>query len=1120
MYRNLVRVIGLCVALDAGRVAALGLGDMKLHSAVNEPLNAEIKLLNIGNLNSSQIIVKLASSDDFQRAEVHRDFFLSSLEYTVELDKRGGPIITVETDQVVKEPYLNFLLEVKWPSGKLIREYTLLLDLPTFSSNTPSASTQQTRAAAAQPVRTIAPAINSAPTVSRGGSAASSGQSQPQAYDGETWEVKGSDTLWSIARTVRPSARVSVQQTMLALQEKNPQAFGRNNINILKTGQVLRLPTEQDVFNVQRGDANIEVARQMQAWRGDEDALPQIDARVTKRNTAPTAAKEGGTLKLSSSGSGSAIDGAVDGDSDAQEKALLNARLKEVITALEAESERNNTLSSRVDELKAELTAISGKLKLRNSQLAQLQAGGDIKDLDLGNIEEALKQDADAIDLSLGDKGDGGVSAGQGEELAKAKPPKPAKPPAKTGSAFTPEEPSFVESLMTPTNMGIGLGLLALLGGGLFFRSRRNADDADWHAGVEPSVAGEAELEAAPSHPHSVANDPESQKGARYGMAQEEGATSAEIGDPIAEAEIYVAYGRYPQAVELLERALEQEPDRVDVHAKLAEVYRASGDEAAALDQEARLARMDASGLAEANDFQSDLQHSDFDEPASLEPAPDVMEEFKQTLPEEERQLLDEDNDDVASLLLDEEGSFELDAGAELGELEAIDKLLETPSSGNAESFNSGAFDLDLDLDLDTSADEDELSALLGADSVPELDDPFLESGLDVAGDLDYVDNDVSSSLLVDENLEIGSAELDTLETIDDGSLDLSDLAEMPVEDVSAGVVDAQLDESMTAELIEAGLLDDVPSADDELSFAEDVSLDVEDSVASLDSLDFDLGASLDAGEQIEVAASVIEDAELGGGLADAAADLADVLESDDFVIDNVDLGVADLQEPQVDEVDLGDTDLSALLDVSELNVGEAESFSAEPEAFLTESESTEYTLTAEDLEIDIDSELAQLDTGLIDSLGLDDELDADSVAELPAVDVMDGLSLAEAVNDEMPVEPVGEVLDEDIGSLDDILQEAEQDMSTPVEDHEGPLGLDLSVLEEDLRDTGADADSQRASDIARLDEDETATKLDLARAYIDMGDHRSAQDMLDEVMVEGSAVDKQQARELQDKLS
>ncbi|MGI9295482.1 MAG: type IV pilus assembly protein FimV, partial [Pseudomonadales bacterium] len=260
MVRKQVQIIGLLSVMYAASIQALGLGDIKLFSALNEPLDAEIKLLNVGDLNENQILIKLASPEDFKRAGVDREFFLTNLRYEAKLDGRGAGVIKIKTKDLVREPYLNFLIETKWPTGKLVREYTLLLDLPAFSPNsepvratapvptqkpTQQTATESTALGATPAPRPKASQSKPTPTFS-----APQTPSQPQTNSNTvapsqssqsgTVTTQRNDTLWKIASKVRPVEDVTVKQTTVALQELNPNAFIKNNINLLKTGQVMR----------------------------------------------------------------------------------------------------------------------------------------------------------------------------------------------------------------------------------------------------------------------------------------------------------------------------------------------------------------------------------------------------------------------------------------------------------------------------------------------------------------------------------------------------------------------------------------------------------------------------------------------------------------------------------------------------------------------------------------------------------------------------------------------------------------------------------------------------------------------------------------------------------------
>src|SRR5690606_24737030 len=118
--KKLAKAMLALTALQAGFASALGLGNLTLNSALNQPLRAEIRLLDTGELDASQVKIQLAAPEDFQRAGVERDYFLTNLQFSVEMDGQGRGVIRINTREPVVEPYLNFILEARWPSGRML----------------------------------------------------------------------------------------------------------------------------------------------------------------------------------------------------------------------------------------------------------------------------------------------------------------------------------------------------------------------------------------------------------------------------------------------------------------------------------------------------------------------------------------------------------------------------------------------------------------------------------------------------------------------------------------------------------------------------------------------------------------------------------------------------------------------------------------------------------------------------------------------------------------------------------------------------------------------------------------------------------------------------------------
>ena len=308
MMRKWTLWLASVTLLIPGSVLALGLGDITVRSALNQPLNAEIELLSVRPGELEDIKASLASTEAFAQAGVERSFILTQLRFQVEKHKDGKPYLKVTTEQPVQEPFLNYLVEVNWASGHVLREYTVLLDPPTFKagkqgpiqapktaatkpasspfvtppaeaskSSTDTASTDTASTATANKDTTLHPASSpfvediaaagksptatppqaSSPFVSDATPAdkpvsqtASSGQASSPfstVSNPNYGPINKGQGLWSVAKGLLPDNSVSIQQMMLALLKVNPNAFVDDNINTLKANQTLRVPERSEI---------------------------------------------------------------------------------------------------------------------------------------------------------------------------------------------------------------------------------------------------------------------------------------------------------------------------------------------------------------------------------------------------------------------------------------------------------------------------------------------------------------------------------------------------------------------------------------------------------------------------------------------------------------------------------------------------------------------------------------------------------------------------------------------------------------------------------------------------------------------------------------------------------
>jgi len=237
-------------SLYAGNLLAVGLGELTVNSSLNEPLDATIQVLGLDGLTENQINVSLGSLADFQRANIARIGLIDDISLEIDVLNREEGILRLSSDEAVTEPFLNMVISMRWPNGRLMRDYTALIDLPVFFTEEPQAvplDIPETPAPAPEPEpagsqflaednEPAPPAALAAAPVTEPAPPAEPAP-RPSA-EGEV-TVESGDTLYDIAAANRPADNVSVEQTMLAIQRANPDAFIDNNINRIRVGRVL-----------------------------------------------------------------------------------------------------------------------------------------------------------------------------------------------------------------------------------------------------------------------------------------------------------------------------------------------------------------------------------------------------------------------------------------------------------------------------------------------------------------------------------------------------------------------------------------------------------------------------------------------------------------------------------------------------------------------------------------------------------------------------------------------------------------------------------------------------------------------------------------------------------------
>jgi pilus assembly protein FimV len=875
--RKLVLAIAAASALSSGMAHALGLGEVTLQSALNQPLVAEIELLEVRDLASNEVIPTLASPEAFNKAGVDRQYFLTDLKFTPVLKPNGKSVIRVTSSKPMREPYLNFLVEVLWPNGRLLREYTLLLDPPLYTpqSVTPAAARLPVAAPAPAP-RVQAPAPAPRPATAAAQPVAPAAPAAPAApvakpLEGNEYKTTANDTLWEIAQRTRAGG--SVHQAMLAIQDLNPDAFIGGNINRLKNGQVLRLPDEQQVKSRAQGEALAQVAEQNAAWREGRSVAAsarQLDA--TKRTSAaatPAKVETGDNLKLVAADSGKATAGSDKGAADSK---ALTDKLAVTQESLDSSRRENDELKGRMTDLQSQLDKLQRLIQLKDDQMAKLQADlaaqgqapavapvapvAPVVETPVAPVEpapEAAPQDSAAAPVvpAATPETDFNYSeepAAQPEAVAPVAVPEPAPVAAPEPAPVAPVAPvveapvvaepqaesSTIDDLLAnPMLLGAaGGGALLVLLIALMMLSRRNALK---EAELQESLAaedGSSDLGAGLDLPDdSFAGVSDDLDGQQSDLPNEERVT-AQTGDALGEADIYIAYGRFPQAAELLQGAINDEPQRSDLRLKLMEVYAEMGDRNGFARQDNELREIGGSA-------------AELDQIKARYPAMAVAAGAGFAAAAAAEESLD---------------TFSLD-----------DLALDEPSPKAAAGDQDDAFDLSLD-DLESELDRD-LQAAGNNASLDDLDSLSLDNDLDFSSPVEQADNK-DDDLGFDLSLaDSGDSGLDLSGDLADFSLDL----DTPAKPAAAAEDDflLSLDDEPSAAPVVAEPGFDLPSeqaggdfdlsADFDLSLNDDVpaqpssdsfAAQLDEVSAELDLLSDDLDQPADLGMPASAASS------------------------------------------------------------------------------------------------------------------------------------------------------------------------------------------------------------------------------------------------------------------------
>jgi len=539
---------------------SLGVGDIKLHSALNQKLNAEIALSLSAGEELADIKISLASPDKFDQAGIAWSSFLSKVKFEPILKANGQVVIKVTSHEAVQEPFLDFLVEVSWPKGDIFKEFTVLVDPPVVylqsAIETPTISATQPTVSA---VKTNAVVENDFSSL---------------AVDGEYGPTNRSDSLWKVAEKVNTYNDVSVEQMMMALYKANPRVFYKKNVNALMAGKSLKIPEKSEIVRLSKKQANTEFYNQMAVWEGKAIAEPeaQLASEDTKSSNQLTLVPPTEELIGSDALSADAS------DIDTLGLKTENQELQERLANLEKQFVIMQEMLAIKDQ---QLTAIQNAQIVPESQHEEQEALNvtDVNVTDPSLVQESLVTESPVITPTVTPEKNVVTEPSKQTPLPEVN--KPAVAPPVVSVTEESESSSFNYSYL-----GFGLGGLVLVGLALLLWRRRQAEEeindnsmfASSSEIILPTVEEELSVPVFDETPsYDVGTVGESSFLSEFTPSDFDVFESdqAEV-DPSSEADVYLAYGRYQQAEELMRQAIKDFPDKDDYKLKLLEIFYAS----------------------------------------------------------------------------------------------------------------------------------------------------------------------------------------------------------------------------------------------------------------------------------------------------------------------------------------------------------------------------------------------------------------------------------------------------------------------------------------------------------------------------------------------------------------
>ncbi|MDA1370102.1 MAG: hypothetical protein O2971_04985 [Proteobacteria bacterium] len=1129
MLRKSVVILAMLLCSAVTQVYALGLGTVSVESALNQPLRVRIEILQLGTTRLQDVTVQLASADDFQRFNVERVGFLSDIRFSIAATDQGN-FVTLTSSQIVREPYLNFILETRWPNGRLLSEHTILLDLPVFDDQQPSANVRQPIspvlqrpdgvAPATQPfVEPAAPAVTppaqsvvpvlepeiieqpavaplapepeeeilepevlptelaeetaeepavvesveeAAPLVEQEVAEAApepvpveapaepepvaeeiAASEEPAAAEvldePETIETSATDTLSDIALRVRPNNAVSIQQTMLALQELNPDAFTDGNINQLRSGQVLRVPSLAQIEAINPQDAIDEVARQNQ-----QSAAVDVQPLAAPATAEPAqVAEPQGQLSVVTAEPDAIDASAGASELNSEENAEFNRRIAELENQLALRQEEADRARIVREELELRMT-------LLESQIADAQEIIRLQDLQLAQLQESLAEAAAQAEAEAARAA--AITAAEAE----------AAEPVSGPSGILDDVMRILTGNTLMMLFGIGLVILLLVVLLLRRNKASKLEDESLDELAEKEFPGDAGEETGADRESALADDAalDSELDDILG-ADDAAADSAEVAQKDAlnaQVDAFIAADQPEAAAELLQSELETDPDNHELRLKLLGVVALQGD-LAAFNSHADILAAEMSPVIDRQVARLREQFADEETETAVIDTPATADtgeiEFEAPAPApkpkqaESASFLDDLGIDLDAF---DDDSFEFGEEAGKGpEESARDKEPEKKAAAvveekakDLEFEDPEAMDLTFDLGEGDSVADEAASDAVTLDELIDEEEPADDEKPAEPEELDALEFEAEVATTANKAEADQTAEKLDLETFafetDDAAADKPAEVESAEEEVKSDEADEHV---LDFDFDKAEIN---PEAKAEKEPEEE-----------LETFDFDLDANTVVDKAADEGAAIPAIEEVSFDIDEAdAEDNDDEEESRDLA-------------PSVEEVDELEGDID--FDLDEFDV-EVESATVKETA--TAAAETEVEIADDDEDFfDLDAEAAAANTGKTKEVEQEDEIDLGAGVDIEAE------------------EPVEEPVDDEVEDLDDLEFLSDED-------------------EVEIESVG------EVEEVLMLsDDEETATKLELAYAYQKMGDSEGAKEILEEVIKEGSDVQVKEARDL-----